>query len=160
MIQKLSFILIVIIIVLTSLTFAYAELYKYVDENGVVSYTDNYSKVSEPSNKSVVVIEEIKTGKTKEKEDEQGKEDNTTNDIGQGKNELELIKISLDKEYNDLNIEKEKLVQEKNKITTNDEQIEYNIKVKELNARAEVYNKKSKDYTKLVDDYNNKVKEE
>ena len=153
MIQKLFFILSVGIVVLVSLPLAYAELYKYVDENGVVSYTDNLSKVSVSSKKSVEVIDEILA---EEAEQEEGKEDAQVKESGQAKTiqELNLIKTDLDQEYNSCTIEQDKLVQEKEKIKTNEEKIEFNKKVQELNQRIEAYTEKNKAYQKLVDEYN------
>ena len=156
MIQKFFFISSVGIIVLMSFSLAYSDLYKYVDENGVVSYTDNYSKISGSSKKDIEVIDEISTEETEQKEDI---EDVQAKEPGQTKTiqELNLIKTNLDQEYSSCTIEQDKLVQEKEKIKTNEEKIEFNKKVKELNKRIEAYTEKNKAYQKLIDEYNNSI---
>ncbi len=158
MIQKLYFILIAGTFVLISLSSANAKLYKYVDENGVVSYTDNYSKASGSSKNEVEELDEILTEEIEQKADKNNKEDFQKKKPGQASiKELNLLKIELDQEYNFCTIEKNKLDQEKEKIKTNEEKIEFNKKVKELNKRIEAYTEKNKAYQKLIDEYNNSI---
>ena len=153
MVQKLFFLLSMGIVVLVSLPLAYAELYKYIDENGTVSYTDNLSKASEFSKKAIEVINEISTEKTEQKEDI---EDAQIKESGQTKT-IQELKTNLDQEYSSCTIEQDKLVQEKETIKTNEEKIEFNKKVEELNKRIEAYTEKNKAYQKLVDEYNKSI---
>ena len=163
--QKLFIIIITCVISLIWLPFSYAELYKYVDENGVVSYTDDYSILSEYAKESIEVVEEIKSTE-KEEVPAEDDTDSQTKDITEKetkslkiiKDELRNTEKELDKEYAALNLEKKNLAQESGKAKSKQEKIEYNEKITNLNNRIKTYSEKSKAFQQQVDEYNNRIK--
>ena len=158
MIRKLFFIGSVAIIVLMSLSFAYSDVYKYIDENGVVSYTDDLSNVPGGAEKAVEKIDEIVTEEPLQTEVKEDKDVVSEKDPALTTREsLELMKIDLDKEYNSCKAEQDMLIEEKSKVVTNIEQVDFNEKAKALQARIEAYTKKNEDYQKMIADFNKSI---
>ncbi|MCD4741994.1 MAG: DUF4124 domain-containing protein [Desulfobacteraceae bacterium] len=146
---------------------AYAELYKYVDENGVIFYTDDYSKILASDRESMEVIEEIEDpeeegipveGKdTSQKKDIQ-KEDSAKSLDAIG-DELDQIKKELGEEYKTLNLEKKKLAQENEDAETEEEKLQSQESIKALNNSIKLYTEKRKTYQKRAEEFNNRIKD-
>ncbi|MCD4742485.1 MAG: DUF4124 domain-containing protein [Desulfobacteraceae bacterium] len=163
----------IFLIIITGVIFyiiqpAYAELYKYIDENGVVSYTDDYSRVSKSEKKSIEVIEEIEStkeenapaegDKTLQKEDTQ--KENPATELAVLRKQLDQSKKELSEEYNALDVERKRLLQQRKTAKTNAEKLSYQQNIKNLNNNIKQYTERSKTYQKLVVEYNNKINKE
>ncbi len=163
-----KFFLIIIVGILFSVWLppVYAELYKYVDENGVVSYTDDYSKVSKPAQKSMEVINEVQTYE-EDNEAIQDKSSSQKKDIidnGSDKSiddvraELDQEKKELDNEFKILSVEQENLMQANLDDMTDNEKIQYNEKVTKFNSSLKIYTERSEAYKKRAEEFNNRIK--
>lgn len=163
----------IFLIIITGIIFyiiqpAYAELYKYIDENGVVSYTDDYSKVSKLEKESVEFIEEIESteeesvpaegDKTLQKEDAQ--KENPAIELDVLRKQLDQRKKELSEEYNALDVERKRLTQLRKAAKTDTEKLSYQQNIKNLNSNIRQYTERSKTYQKLVVEYNNKINKE
>ncbi len=171
--QKIFVMMITTVMFLIWLPWTHAELYKYVDENGVVSYTDDYSEVPKSDRDAMDVIEEFEsteedgsaTGKDalskKEvnEKDIKGKEVDSTKNLDAMRDKLNNTKKELDKEYNALNIQKAKLAQEEKQAKSKEELLKYNENVNSFNKSLEAYSEKSKNYQKQAKEFNKQVKE-
>jgi IS1 family transposase len=151
----------------------FAELYKYVDENGVVSYTDDYSKVSKSEKGSLKVIKEIES--SEEIESSNDKKPSVEGDkVLQGNKpdkkgldkelealiaQLDLKKVELNEEYSALDTERRRLEQEKKIAKTDAEKLLYQDGIKNLNVKIKQYTDKTKDYQKMVKNYQKMVVE-
>ncbi len=149
-----------------------AELYKYYDKNGNLSFTDDASMVPEEQRESAEAIREIQTkpsvpGISGTEKDtppisEQISEDNPIlkSELEQEEKELNGIKKELDAEYTALSGRREKLIQitEGGKKMNSKETKAYNQKAYELNQDTLKFKEKQQGYMKRVEAYNLKLK--
>ncbi len=164
--RKFFLIIIVGVIFFNWLPSVYSELYKYVDDNGVVSYTDDYSKVSKPAQKSMEVIDEAQTYE----EDNEAIQDETSSqkkdiiDNGSDKSiddvrgELDQEKKELEDEFKTLSVEQENLMQANFDDMTDKEKLQYNEKVTKFNSSLKIYTERSEAYKKRAEEFNNRIK--
>jgi hypothetical protein len=177
--------LIILVIVLIAVQ-APAEIYKYIDEDGNVFYTDDVNQVPEDQRDSYEPsIESISAGtnandagKAKNSELESSYEDepesldgidegseNEENvalledqqDLDAGRQRLEALKKEIDNEYHNLVKEKAQLAEEKEKLVNREDVLRYNSRIENLNKRAEIYIQKGKQYKEQVDAYNERI---
>ncbi len=149
-----------------------AELYKYYDKNGNLSFTDDASVVPKDQRESAEAIREIQTkpsvpsmpGTEKDTPpiSDQIIEDNASlkSELEQEEKELNVIKKELDEEYKVLNGRREELIQitEGGKKMNSKETKAYNQKANELNQDTLKFKEKQQGYTKRVEAYNLKLK--
>ncbi|MBF0574301.1 MAG: DUF4124 domain-containing protein, partial [Desulfamplus sp.] len=124
-------------------SFCYAgQYYKFVDENGVVSFTDDISKIPKEQRSQIEVKKAIKSNQQDNQSKPQDinttyKKDDQIDDSEQTKAqqldneaiELNRIKAELDKEAEEINNESIKLIQENKDLKDNKSIKEYNIKI-------------------------------
>ena len=165
----------------------HAELYEYIDENGVRSYTDDPSVMTVNQRKNSQVTNEIKTRqpvspakriispKVKNPSPEprktyKGNISKTVLEVGADQKALDAeafnlkkIKQDLDKEYSYLQSEKQRLTSFRDELKqaedVNDETLEHFRKqINTLNQKTAVYEKRLRSYLDRVSDYNQKIK--
>jgi uncharacterized protein DUF4124 len=166
MIKKELLTIITGIIFFICLSPAYAELYKYIDENGVVSYTDDYSLVPEAQKKSMETFKDLQSNDTildetivKDGSEQlvikgEIKKSTPYKDLKILKDRLDSEKLELDKEYKTLNLEKEQLEISKQKANTRRLTRNNNKKIAEHNSRIKLYLEKREGYNKRLKEYN------
>ena len=155
---------------------AFAEFYKYVDENGDIRFTDDINEVPEAQRSKIRSYVESQSKEVPEQQetienqaepeetvpDEQqanfpdGSEDAPVS-LEDARKRLDQMREEIEEEFEALTAEKEKLTKEKDKATTREQVIEYNKKIDELNARVKAYEDKGKAYQAAVDDYNQRI---
>lgn len=174
--MKLINIPIFIIIVFLSAP-ASAQFYKYIDEDGNIRFTDDFNQVPENQRATVKSYEEAVSDTDVANEADQSDSEVSTNaqqkaaaaeaavdidlgDLDAAYNQLKALRQEIDKEYNELLVEKETLAKEKAEAKTREQVLEYNEKVKQFNERAKVHQQKSKKYEAQVDAYNASVSQQ
>jgi len=135
---------------------AFSEYYKYVNQEGVVCFTDDLSQVPEKQRTNLKKIKEIVS-------DSGSKAEPKIQDIVQGKSDevndktlIELKKMgnALDKEFSELNAERERLIAMQNNSSTEEDIAQFNIQANELNKKVIEYKEKKATYLKKVKAYN------
>lgn len=143
------------IIVLVMVAQVYGEYFRYVDENGVVSYTDDLSKVSEKQRTEVETfvseIQELNATPVPEEqtptdEDLHRSLDKSGTDEKKAYGEFKLLKESLDQEFELLNKERDHLAMERKKIKNKTAVTSFNQKASGLNDRIKAYESKKQAY--------------
>ncbi len=151
---------------------AFAEYYRYVDKNGKVHYTDEYSNipvdqrpkdikryretpsandyVTEPSEEQtpqppLVNVQDPKKQKTRKEE---------LSGLNERYNHLKQIKTELDNNYDALSKKREQLEKERKDLKTKKDIIQYNKKIEKLTKSTNAYDQKTKDYTDKQATYN------
>lgn len=139
------------IVVLVTASQAYGEYYRYVDKNGVVSYTDDFSKVPKKQRvdvKSFISVQqEINNNPDLEKQASTGEDphkimDNSGTDEKKAYEEFESLKESLEQEFELLNKERDELAMERKKLKNEAAVKAFNQKASALNARIKAYESK------------------
>ena len=177
--NTIKFIILAVIVLFSSQ--APAEIYKYLDDQGNIHYTDDLNQVPLEQRDSIEASLEydgdldsdIDGSETapdeKEKaallEDQQEEADsmnlsddsNAQADLDADRKRLEALKKEIDSEYRYLVEEKAKLGKEKELLVNREDILKYNAKVESLNKRAEAYAQKGKKYKEQVDAYNDRV---
>ncbi|MEW5909221.1 MAG: DUF4124 domain-containing protein [Thermodesulfobacteriota bacterium] len=142
---------------------AYGQFYKYVDEQGIVRFTDDLDKIPESQRPVSKIYEESKSRaetpaelkpETKETGDD---EKESLIELRKKSRELEIKRKQLDSEYKGL-MEKKAALQQMNK-KTRVELIKYNQEASKLNEQIQAYEEKREAFDKEVDAFNKKVKE-
>jgi len=165
-----------IFIIITFLMFsvnADAEIYKYVDEDGNVHFTDDINQVPEAQRDKVSsYVESVSEDPpeqeaTQENQSEQAAKDQQANlpdlsddeseSLEDAKQRIDALKSEIDQEYEALMKEKQQLAKAKKQAKTREQIIEFNQKVDSLNSRVAAYEKKGKDYKAQVDAYNQRI---
>lgn len=154
------------IIMLCFPTSVLAEFYKYYDENGNVHFTDDYNRVPADQRPDVKGYTEsvskdeagnkpgeAKTAKPTGKTPPKGKETEFANQL----KDLDQRREALDKEYQGLIEENNKLEQMRKTVKTADEVKKYNQSVNALNKKLQAHDKKRQTYASDVEAYNSKV---
>ena len=160
----------IIVFMLTGIyALASAGVFKYVDENGEVHYTDDLSNVPvEQWPKEVEYEEPVVQSQPEESSEGKGKEEDSAKKALQEKKakekalgeKLRQTGEKLEAEYQDLKKEREEL----DKITTKRlKRAEYNKllnRVKDFNSRTEDYENRRKVFEKEAEAYNASIKQD
>lgn len=155
---------------------AQAQLYQYVDQNGVVHYTDNYATIpeqyrseataspearSEPRNPQAAATDDPDRATDGPGEKEQAEaSDKNGNARQQEWEQLMERKKQLDQTYENLLKEKEALDARSEEISKEDEIKAYNQEVKQVNEKIRQYREKEKALRSDIDQYNERIKNE
>lgn len=151
---------------------AFAEFYKYTDEDGNIRFTDDINQVPAEQRSKIRSYEESQS----EEPSEQGKkpenseqsesqsnfpdlsEDNAAEgSLEELKSRIDQIKEELDQEYAALMKEKEQLAEERKKAKDNAQIENYNKKIESYNKRGENFMKKQKERDALIQDFNARI---
>lgn len=147
------------------------QYYKFIDENGVVSFTDDLSKIPKEQRPEVEVSREISNSpeskemtppESIEPDDTSGLENKDTDDpakLDREAEELKKMKAELDKEADDINGESIRLIEEGKGVKGRNNVEEYNIKVDKLNEKTDLYQAKQAEYVKRANEYNAKIQQ-
>jgi len=165
-----------IFIIITFLMFsvgAAAEIYKYVDEDGNVHFTDDINQVPEAQRDKVSsYVESVSEDPpdqeiTQENQSEQATTDQQANppdlsddelqSLEDAKQRIDALKNEIDQEYEALMKEKQQLAKAKKQAKTREQIIAFNQKVESLNKRVASYEKKGKEDKAQVDAYNQRI---
>ncbi len=143
-------------------------LYKYRDENGVLRFTDDISRVPPDQRSDVEAYEEVVSEEIKsvdnfeigtgldDMEADAGFETEESGDLAELR-KMNEEKKQIDREYAQLVREKEELVRMKKDIKTQDELRTYNEKIVDLNDRIFKYEVRRKAFAKEVEAFNKKM---
>ncbi|MCP4553741.1 MAG: hypothetical protein GY834_17255 [Bacteroidetes bacterium] len=163
------FLLIICSLILGLPVFSSAELYKYYDKKGNLSFTDDVSKVPEDQKEAAETIREIKTklvapvmpgtqndtppisGQTMDKKAA------LKSELEQESKELGVIKKELDEEYTALNGRRDMLIIERKTKMDLEKVKAYNEKANALNHDTLTYKEKKEAYLKRAEAYNSKL---
>ena len=151
---------------------AFAEFYKYTDENGNVRFTDDINQVPAEQRSKIRSYEESQSEETSEPEKtaetaEQSEPQSNFPDLSEDnaeegsleelKNRIDQIKEELDQEYAALMKEKEQLAEERKNAKDNTQIESYNKKIEGYNKRGENFMKKQKERDALIQDFNARI---
>ena len=161
-----------LLLILISLIFCFqgvssAQLYKYYDENGNLSFTDDASMVPEEQRETAETIREVQskplapvmTGAEDPPESGRTKNNRAAlkSELEQESKELVVIKKELAAEYTALNGRRDTLLIEGKVKMNSNESKAYNIRANELNRDTLKFKEKQQSYTKRAEAYNLKL---
>ncbi|MBF0377569.1 MAG: DUF4124 domain-containing protein [Desulfamplus sp.] len=177
--KLLQFVIYIIWLITIGVSPVYSEFYQYIDENGVLSFTDDISKLSSEQRKQIKKIKEIKTKPvidinnipqaqqqtqtdSSTSEEKEAGEEKRSKELTKEAEELKQIDYKLKEEYASLKDDKDRLdvLHERLK---NDKGVseavleDFRKQVSEINIRTQQYNADLQAYKKRVNDYNDKV---
>lgn len=164
--MRINFILILMMAILIFSSFCcYAgQYYKFTDENGVVSFTDDISKIPKEQRAKLEVNQAIKSVRLNPQDAAKASEKQLAEEalkksqgLDQEAEKLKRIKEELDKEAETINNDGINLIEEGKDIKGNKNIEAYNAKINELNERTKVYQSKQVEYIKRANAYNTKV---
>jgi hypothetical protein len=145
-----------VIVVLITASQVYGEyFFRYVDENGVVSYTDDLSKVPKKQRDDVKSFASVQQGINKNPDFEKQAStdeglyrnlDDSGTDENKGYDEFRLIKESLEQDFELLNKEREDLAMERKQLNNEAAVRAFNQKASALNERIKAYELKKQAY--------------
>lgn len=142
---------------------AAGQYYKFVDEKGVVYFTDDLSKIPKEKRSEVEVTREIKNALDPQNGTQSEiVESNDATDSDKLKleaEELKAIKVELDKEAAEINSESIRLIEQGKGIKGSKNIDEYNIEIGKLNERTNSYQSKQAEYIKRANEHNAKVEQ-
>lgn len=142
-------------------TSAYAEIYRYTDQNGVLRFTDNIANVPENQRKDVLNYSETGNTSKPEKQVQDAVEHRTEIKKFQEDRPLadRLIKVKaeLDKEHAKLMKQLESFSKEREILSTHTTSRDYKEKVKYFNERLSDYEKRRRLFQEKLDAYNAKI---
>lgn len=153
----------------TTLLFAspvFAEIYKYLDENGKKRWTDDLSQVPKeqrPSAQRMETVEEttVETVTEKVEKNQPGSRVGTKaaiQDTDESSEITELSRKALEKEKTDLDIQYQQLLEEKKQLEQiKPEALSFNDRAK-LNMKISAYNGKTEKYDAQLNAFNEKIK--
>ena len=135
------------------------DIYKYIDENGTVIYTDDLSRVPDAKRKSVAKIPGSResSGET-EKDVRIQKDESLLSEKERIRNELEKTDKELQKEYTKLKEMKDRLAEKKKSLETKDEKRAYYKEVQKLNEKISDYKKRYSVFEEKVSRFNKSIK--
>lgn len=154
--------LVVSALVLLSTEFVFAEYYRYIDENGVVSFTDDFSQVPKNQWEDIKTVYEFKT-------DAGPSEIKTTTlsttktapapqqSLAEQRQDLQKQKQQLDSEYDILSFERDELVRQGRQEMTQEELDAYNQRALDLNERLRTYEEAKKAYAEKIEAFNSRL---
>ncbi|MBU3951683.1 MAG: DUF4124 domain-containing protein [Proteobacteria bacterium] len=149
----------IVVAVLVMVVPVHGEYFRYVDDNGVVSYTDDLSKIPKKQriDLKAFVSEKQKTDQNFDMEkqapiDEEpsDSQDKPGIDEETAQQEFKALKESLDREFELLNKERDDLAMERKKITNKAAVQAFNQKASDLNDRIKAYESKKQSYLKRL----------
>ncbi len=142
---------------------ASAEFFKYIDENGNVRYTDDFSKVPKDQQTKIRQYntpdyEEpapADAGDAASEESSEGADPGKkAEDVIEERARLERVKLELDREFEAIQQERAKLAEQSKKTTTEESRKAYNEKVVELNEKIKKYEEKRQQFNAQVEAFN------
>jgi len=158
-----------------------ADVYRYIDENGVIRFTDNYIEIPEDQRREVEIItrpeelppQEVRPEASREgmmrppgkggqsdrgEADRQGSE-SAAEEVRSGLQYEELIKAKadLDRIYNELAVEKEALEKEQQTLKTIESARDFQDKVNRFNQRLMDYERQRRAFQTKAEAYNQSV---
>jgi hypothetical protein len=163
------------LVLLTALVLAtpvYAEIYKYIDENGQKRWTDDLSQVPKEQQAAAqrIVTEEEKpvattAGKGKKAKSAPSLEGNAAGPDGAAADETaELSREALEKEKADLDLMYQQLLEEREQIEKLTPEAlnfkaraELNYRINAFNEKTEQYEAKSNTFKEKINAYNQKI---
>ena len=166
----------ILIVVMVFVGPAFAEFYKYLDQQGVVRFTDDINQVPQDQRAAARSYSDSQASSTSAaeaspavKEEKQADPSPPTASAaagGEGEDSIEGTRARLDSlkkdaeaEYQLLVKEKDRLAKEKGTQKTREEINAYNKEVEAFNQRAESFEKKNTDLRKRIEGYNALVSE-
>ncbi|MBF0204933.1 MAG: DUF4124 domain-containing protein [Desulfamplus sp.] len=173
--MRINFILMMVVLIFSSFCCYAGQYYKFVDQNGVVSFTDDISKIPKEQRDKIEIKKAVKSSlslnpsdnpselqdKTAlEGEEQQLLDKKKTEELDSEAKELKRIKEELDKEAEEINSASIKLIEENKDIKENKKIREYNVKIEELNERTKIYQAKQVEYVKRANEYNAKMSQQ
>lgn len=167
--MRINFILIMAVLMFSS--FCYADqYYKFVDKNGVVTFTDDISKIPKDQRAKIEINKAVKSkpqeaqapapeGESSKEEEVQsaGETLKPSEELDKEAEELKRIKAELDKEAEEINSESIKLIEENKNLTDNKSIKEYNAKIEQMNERTKAYQLKQVEYVKRANEHNSRA---
>jgi hypothetical protein len=140
---------------------AYAEVYRYTDQNGVLRFTDNIGNVPENQRKDALNYSGRDNTSKPEKQVQDALEHGTKiNRFGEDRplaDQLTNVKAELDKEHAKLMKHLENFSNEREVLSTQTTSKDYKEKVKYFHERLADYEKRRKLLQKKLDAYNAKI---
>ena len=143
-----------------------AEFYKFYDENGNVHFTDDYNKVPVDQRPNVEGYVESTSPEEATGDSGQPAADKSAGNTSPEKKNtdlsgqlqgLEQRKEALDKEYQSLIEENDKLEKMRKTVKTADDVKKYNQNVSELNQKLQAHDKKRQAYASDIEAYNARI---
>ena len=135
---------------------ASAEFYRYVDGHGNVLYTDDLSKVPPDQRKGIQSYEAFEPKPEPVIKEEKAVQETNNEKDKQARQKLLEQQASLNKEYDQLMVERSKLNDEKDKAVTTAQIKEYNKRIVDFNARIQAYEEKRDALTREVKAFNDR----
>lgn len=165
MVLNMRIFLIVILSFFIFLSFCQAgQYYKFVDKNGVVSFTDDISRIPKEKRPEIEITESIKStppvNQSKISENQLPDKNQNANALDNEAQELMKIKEELDREAQEINSQSVELIEQNKYAKDNNSIKEYNIKIEELNERTKAYQLKQLEYINRANEYNAKVQKQ
>jgi hypothetical protein len=153
---------------------AYAEFYKYVDENGNIHFTDDFNRVPEDQRAGLKGYEEstsdtetdtVDKKTVKKKKAQNGSED--LKKLQKFHDRLNITRSQLMEEYDQIEKEREQIIKNKKNAKTDAEAKQANERIKQLKKKQEELKKKfdafeveRQEYRKQLEEAEAKQKEE
>lgn len=143
---------------------AHGDLYRYVDKDGVLHFTDNLADVPEDQRLDSHRFREPEEPSTPQGTEQPspkgarpwGKEP-SGEDKGEAEGKFEALKRdqeALERQYRELTVENQRLTEEQEKLRTQRQRKRFDEKVADFNKRLSAFEDKRKDLKKRVHAYN------
>jgi hypothetical protein len=149
---------------LVSVPVVSADVYKYVDQDGTIIYTDDITQVPASQRETSLEIKEPeKTDSATVASDTDAATPKVqpalkgSAGMSKSQKELELQQEQLTREHEALKLEVTELENEKKAASTRKEISEYNLKTEALNIRIKAYQEKQAEFIEKVNAYNQSV---
>ena len=151
---------------------AFAEFYKYTDEERNTRFTDDINQIPEEQRPKIRSYVESQSEEVSEQEETQEnpetaeqeadildllEDDAEEESLEATKSRIDAIKQEIDQEYEALLKEKKQLAAEQKLAKTREQVENYNKKIEIYNKRGEDFMKKQKERDALIDDYNARI---
>ncbi len=135
-----------------------AKYYRYVDKDGVVTYTDDLTQIPEAGRRSAETFKEEQPAQEQIIQ-ETGVADEASKEELSTYQELRKLKAELDNEYGMLESDKKELLEEKNRLITKGDIEAYNSRIDILNRQIKAFEAKRERFQSKLDAYKKTVKE-